>query len=92
MRSPRPWRERRLQVLERLHGLRLEVAGRAGKLAARVDPELARKEDDAGIAPDLDDVAVARRLLHRRRIEMAQDPASRSPSDTLGLPPPSRVD
>jgi len=65
--------ECRLQVLEGLHGLRLEISRRADEFAARVHAELPRKENDAGVALDLDDIRIARRPFHRRRIHEAQE-------------------
>ena len=63
--------ERQRHVLERLHTLRAEIAGRADELVVGIHPKLAGKINGAVRPGRLDDVAVARRLGERCRIAEA---------------------
>ena len=64
--------ERRLQVLERLDRLRMEIAALSNHFASHVGTELARDIDDASGPDSLHHMRIARRFRHCIRVEKTQ--------------------
>ena len=65
--------QRKFQVLEGLNGLGAEIARRAGHFTVSGAAELSRNIDGTARARRLDDVAIATRRMHGRRILKTMD-------------------